>query len=294
MQPRAILIQSRSEPVIRAIPQNRLYLTAQGAGAENFAALETTVAYPIWVKPMVPPIVKKEVLPLLEGQITTATSLLQNSYAAKDPRFNDISTMLNQLAAPLADLKTAMDAAKTRNPGKFGKQFDDCTDDISVAAFDLSKLSDPQVATSMPAALADLRNACSVALNQQLNDPAIQKAGDEIDSIAKQIDEKKKVVLDAAESKAKNDTAFVRRIIKTLVTGMNIVSIAPVAVADWARIGPVRSGVGGSRFGPGGGVRLELASYVNFTLGYAFNIGHQPGEGTGALFFSIGVRDLLH
>jgi hypothetical protein len=39
---------------------------------------------------------------------------------------------------------------------------------------------------------------------------------------------------------------------------------------------------------------LELASYVNFTAGYAWNVNRQPGEGKGALFFSLGVKDLFH
>jgi hypothetical protein len=78
------------------------------------------------------------------------------------------------------------------------------------------------------------------------------------------------------------------------MTDLNVVSLAPVAVVDWARIGPTGRGIKPSRFGPGGGVRIELGSYVNFTVGCAFDIHPQLGEGARALFFSIGVRDFLH
>ena len=98
----------------------------------------------------------------------------------------------------------------------------------------------------------------------------------------------------AAARKAANDIAFVKRTLNTLFKDLNIFSVGPVAVFDAASIGPARGGLGGSRIGPGGGIRLELASSVNFTLGYAWNVNRQPGEGKGALFVSIGVRDLFH
>ena len=53
-------------------------------------------------------------------------------------------------------------------------------------------------------------------------------------------------------------------------------------------------GLGGTRYGPGGGIRLELASVAHFTLGYAWNVNGGPGEGRGNVFFTIGIRDLFH
>jgi len=56
-----------------------------------------------------------------------------------------------------------------------------------------------------------------------------------------------------------------------------------------------RSGsIGGTRYGPGAGLRLELATTAHFTLGYAFNVRRGPGEGRGNLFFAIGIRDLFY
>jgi hypothetical protein len=98
----------------------------------------------------------------------------------------------------------------------------------------------------------------------------------------------------AAAEKAKADMAFTRRTLNTLFKDVNIYSIGPVFVLDIARISPTDpSGVGGLRIGPGGGIRLELASAAHFTFGYARNIRRGPGEGRGNLFFSIGIRDLF-
>ena len=98
----------------------------------------------------------------------------------------------------------------------------------------------------------------------------------------------------AAKKKSAGEIAFVNRTLNTLFKQCDIYSIGPIGVLDAAAIGPQRRSLGGSRIGPGGGVRVELASSATFTLGYAWNVDHKPGEGDGALFFSIGVRDLFH
>jgi hypothetical protein len=82
--------------------------------------------------------------------------------------------------------------------------------------------------------------------------------------------------------------------LNTLFKEVNVFSISPVAVLDVARIGPEQNSFGGWRYGPGGGVRLGLVSAVNFTVGYAWNLKQRQGEGPGAVFFSIGMRDLFH
>jgi hypothetical protein len=98
----------------------------------------------------------------------------------------------------------------------------------------------------------------------------------------------------SAAKKAKDDMAFTRRTLNTLFNDVNIYSISPVFVFDVARIGPANGGLGGTRYGPGGGIRLELASVAHFTLGYAWNVKRGPGEGRGNVFFSIGIRDLFY
>jgi hypothetical protein len=88
--------------------------------------------------------------------------------------------------------------------------------------------------------------------------------------------------------------AFVSRTLKTLFHDVNLAAISPVVVFDIAQIGPTSPGLNGTRYGPGGGVRLDIASAVHFTVGYARNVKAGPGEGSGAIFFSMGLRDLFH
>ena len=97
-----------------------------------------------------------------------------------------------------------------------------------------------------------------------------------------------------AASKANADMSFTRRTLSTLFNEVNIYSVSPVFVFDVAKIGPRKAGLGGLRYGPGVGIRLELATVAHFTTGYAWNVHQGPGEGRGNLFFSIGVRDLFH
>jgi hypothetical protein len=104
----------------------------------------------------------------------------------------------------------------------------------------------------------------------------------------KQIDEAR------AQKQATNDMAFTRRTLNTLFNDVNIYSISPVFVFDVARIGPRNGSFGGTRYGPGAGIRFELATTAHFTLGYAWNVNQGPGEGRGNIFFAIGVRDLFH
>jgi hypothetical protein len=184
-------------------------------------------------------------------------------------------------------------------------EFADCTTNIGTAAFDatnaLAAKSSAQygdLSALLPVDSDDLKSvqdACVEEVNRQWNDPGIKAAAAAVDAARtalwndfSAIDQK------LAAQKAAGDMAFVDRTLNTLFKELNIFSISPVAVFDTAWVGPAKGALGGNRIGPGGGIRLELASYVNFTVGYAWNVSRQPGEGKGALFFSIGVRDLFH
>lgn len=132
-------------------------------------------------------------------------------------------------------------------------------------------------------------------LNQELNDPGMRTAAAAVDASRTGIlDEYNKIDQTGACKKAAADGAFVNRTIKTLFKDFNIFSVAPVGVFDAVSIGPAKGDAGGSRIGPGGGMRVEFASTATFTVGYAWNVNLKPGEGDGALFFAIGVRDLFH
>jgi hypothetical protein len=297
----------RDAPVIRAIPANRFYLTSQGAGADTFNAINLTFYYPVLSHPIMPKELSTdpEFNQLLQAQIVSARSVEQNYYAWKDPQFAVAMSKLVDLRQRLDALKTAVDAAQAANSGILSAEFTDCITSIETASFDVSNALSAQgvqqygnLQALLPADSDDLggvQTSCAVELNQELKDPAVETAAAAVASARAQIlydfnaiDQK------AASQKAADDIAFVNRTLNTLFKDLNLYSVGPVAVFDRAAIGPTSGSLGGSRIGPGGGVRVELASSVNFTLGYAWNVDNRPGEGKGALFFSINVRDLFH
>jgi hypothetical protein len=301
--------QIREEPVIRAIPSNRFYLTAQGAGADRFTSVNLTISYPVKSRPIMPRELStnSEFDKLLRGQIVSAASADQNYYTWKDPNFVAALNQLAHLSKLLDALQTAANVAQAAHPGQLPDQFADCTVNIGTAAFYVqSALADKGVAqygdlsALLPApvgsdALQAVQDACIGEVNQQWNDPGIRDAAAAVDASGAAITKDFNAIdQKTAARKAANDIAFVKRTLNTLFKDLNIFSVGPVAVFDAASIGPAKGALGGNRIGPGGGIRLELASYVNFTLGYAWNVNRQPGEGPGALFFSIGVRDLFH
>jgi hypothetical protein len=282
--------QIRDVPVIRAIPANRFYLTSEGAGAGRFAAINLTFSYPVKSRPIVPKELSTdpEFNRLLHGEIVSATSVEQNYYTWKDPHFGAAMNQLPNLKKLLGALQSAVSPTQA-----------DCTDAIETAMFDVtSALAATGVAqygdvsALLPVDSDDLQ---SVQAACTADDPAIQTAVAAVAAArASLIADFNAIDQKLAARKAANDIAFVDRTLNTLFHDLNLFSISPLAVFDTAWIGPAKGALGGNRIGPGGGLRLEIASSVDFTLGYAWNVNRQPGEGKGALFFSIGVRDLFH
>lgn len=298
--------QIRDVPVIRAIPANRLFLTGQGAGADRFSSINLTVAYPVKSRPIMPKELStdKEFNDLMQAQIVSAASAEQNYYTWKDPHFGAARNKVPELQQLLGALQKAVDTAQAAHPGQFPDQFNDCGTAISVAVFYANNtMENKGVAQygNLSSLLAEgdglksMQDACIGELNQQLNDPGIATATAAVDAARmSMLNDFNAIDQKLAAQKAANDIAFVNRTLNTLFKDLNIFSVSPVAVFDMASIGPAKSGLGGTRIGPGGGVRLGLVSYVNFTVGYAWNANRRPGEGPGAVFFSIDVRDLFH
>ena len=295
----------RDDPFIRAIPANRFDFTKQGAGAESFASLNLTVEAPVKAWPLVPTLLQKEAGPLLDGQITSATSILQNHYAMKSAGFQQILQLLEPMQNALGALRTAVAALRDENPGLPAQPFTDCNNKLLGANFNITmarrkmaaKKRDDTLYGSAIAPISDVAEvlgACVDRLTPQAGGAGVQKIRDAAAEAGRLRDQMRDVSLEiqpAAAAKAANETRFVRRTINTLVNDMNVFSVGPVAVLDVAHIGP---GGNGLRFGPGGGIRVAIASFVTFTTGYAWNVNRQAGEGRGAVFFEIGVRDLFH
>jgi hypothetical protein len=309
--------QIRSNPVIRAIPGSRFYESAAGPGGDRFLSYNGTAAFAVWRKPVVPAVVRKEptFMTLLNGQIASATSVEQLHFLTLDPHYLSIlKESLPEVLQALKDLAAAATAAQHAHPETAVTKFQSCLSAVKMAtgragkaqqAKDASQYgyvatllkpsTDPHRAggdpdedrlTKVVTRCDDLISAVGTASGIEL--APLRAVQDKLEMEFSLVDQT------AAEKKAKSDMSFVRRTLNTLFHEANLISVGPVAILDVARIGPAAPGLGGTRYGPGGGVRLELASSVNFTAGYARNLSPGPGEGSGAIFFSIGTRDLFH
>jgi hypothetical protein len=271
----------------------------------------------VWRKPVVPAEVRNDpaFMTLLNGQITSATSVEQLHFFTLDPHYvNIVKESLPEVLRTLRDLKISVAAAEQAHPGQLAANFLTCSSAIKMAtsratkaqsASDASQYgyvatllnpptdtgsagggADEDRLTKVVSRCNDLISGLGAGSNIDLE--PIRAVQDKLQAEFSQINQK------TARTKAISDMAFVRRTLDTLFHEANLISVGPVAIFDVARIGPTGPGFGGTRFGPGGGVRLELASSVNFTAGYARNLSPRPGEGAGAIFFSIGMRDLFH
>jgi hypothetical protein len=301
----------RAQPVIRAIPASRFYRTAAGDGASSFLSYNLTAAFAVWRSPLVPQEITRdtEFNELLEGQITNATSIQQLNYATKDPHYIAALEQVKQkhVQNALADMKTAVASAQAARPEQFPEQFKACLGAVKVANSRAEKATGgkgPQQYGRVAALLsinpeedrlARVNKACVEELNNNLGgDAAIASAGVRLRSVHRIMeDEFGRIDQSTATKDAEADMRFTRRTLNTLFNEVNTFAVSPVFVFDVARIGPASAGLGGVRYGPGAGLRLELASTVHFTTGYAWNVRQRPGEGAGNIFFSLGMRDLF-
>jgi hypothetical protein len=297
--------------VIRAIPASRFFRSSDGAGGEQFVSYNLTASYGFWRKPLVPAELTKDpdFTSELQGALGTVTSTLQNFYAMKDPNYTKVAAELPDLQDKLNALKTVVDTSQASHPGQLPAEFKACTKAVGGAIRRVNSAVTPNGAVPyglVESLLSDdpdevqlikVNAACERDLNAMLRDPALTAATSDVDKLRRNMrTEFQKIDQTKAEASATADMAFTRRTLKTLLNEVNIHSIGPVFVFDVATIGPEKDGVGGIRYGPGGGIRFEIATIAHFTVGYAWNVKRNrgAGEGTGNIFFSIAVRDLFH
>jgi hypothetical protein len=305
----------RSNPIIRAIPGLRFYDTPAGPGGNSFKAYNLTIALATWRKPVVPAEVKREpkFMMLLNGQLTSATSIEQLHYLTLDPGYiNVVKVVAPQVVSVLNDLKNSAAAAEASHPDQLAK-FQTCASAVKLALARATKIATASDASQYGYVATLLKppttpGAAGGSEDDNLLTKVVDRCGDlalvvpgaginvgPVSSAQNDLETSfSHVNQTAAQDKAKSDMVFVRRTLNTLFHDADLFSLGPVAIVDVAEIGPTGPGVSGMRYGPGGGVRLELASTVDFTVGYARNVSPGPGEGSGAVFFSIGMRDLFH
>ncbi|HKG60121.1 MAG TPA: hypothetical protein VKB05_10180 [Pyrinomonadaceae bacterium] len=300
--------QIRANPVIRAIPGSRFFQTAEGAGGRSFFSYNFTAAYGIWRQTLVPEELTSddEFNDQLQGSITSVTSTLEVFYYSKDPHYANVVAELPAAQTALQDLQTVVTTVQGTHAGQVEDLFEACTDAIKAVsrrirnAISSSRVPYGSIAEVLSEdpdddQLLNVRQACETDLNGALKDASLTPATSQVETLRTQLTaEFNKIDTKKAEKKARDDMAFTRRTLNTLFNDVNIYSISPVFVFDMARIGPRNGAFGGTRYGPGAGLRFELATTAHFTFGYAWNVNQGPGEGRGNIFFAIGVRDLFH
>lgn len=299
--------QIRANPVIRAIPGSKFFQTTDGAGGKDFFSYNFTAAYGVWRTTLVPEelTTDDDFKSELDGAITTVTSTLQNYYSSKDSHYQNVVSQLPAAQTALNDLKTVVTNAQAARPDQFADLFKACTRAANLGLRRMDQAITPTAGDQFSSILSVLdpddsellkvTAACEVGLNGALQDQTLRTATTRFEILRKALtDEFSKIDQVKSEKKASADMAFTRRSLNTLFNDVNIYSISPVFVFDVARIGPRNGSIGGTRYGPGGGIRLELATTAHFTLGYAVNVKRGPGEGRGNLFFAIGIRDLFY
>jgi hypothetical protein len=305
--------QIRANPIIRAIPGSRLYRTNAGDGGDKFFSYNLTAAYSLWRKPLMPSEIVNDAdfNAELQNAIDVVTGNLQNYHATKDPHYVElVAQLLPRVPTALDDLKQAVQNAHQARPAQFDTQFEDCLKAINTAARRARSASQARDVGQQYGSIRALLSpsvevdenrlakvmTCVTELNAALAvDPQIARTTASLDSIRTNMEtEFGQIDQGQAESKAKAEMAFTRRTLRTLFNEVNLYSVSPVFVFDVARLGSGRGGFGGLRYGPGAGLRFEFASAAHFTAGYAWNIKPRSGEGSGTLFFSLGVRDLFH
>lgn len=298
----------RSNPVIRSIPADRFSQTENGAGGTRFISYNMTAGIPIWRRPLVPPELShdSEFTDELNGQLRTATSLLQPDYAAKDPHFQRVTARLDELQSSLDKLQALVSAAQPSAPEPLAQQLKACVSAINTAkrrtqaavqskgAAQYGDVSTLLTVNETEDRLNKVRSACLEGLNSQLYDAQIAAAAENLEQIHAEM-EKEFALIDqsAASKQAESEMSYVKRTLNSILYEMNFLSLGPMLIFDVAHMGPAGSKLG-TRYGIGGGLRFTLVSHVDFTIGYAANPKRITGEAPGAFFFSMRFKDLLN
>jgi hypothetical protein len=297
----------RGGPFIRSIPQNRLNRLASDVpiGGENFFSTNLTFAFTVWHRVLVPDEIRlnSEFRPLLNGELKSARTTLNQYWKFKDPKVMDALRFAPTLSTLVSNIRTQFNNVNDSVSDDLAERFQDCDFDVTLAEnlvansiketnvskqfnaiSSLVAKNDDGSIDSLSACLSDLKAALGSSFVFDMVSRMAQIQHDVRDTLGK-IDNK------AAETKTNRDMKFITQTVSTLIDQVNFASISPVLVFDAARIGPQKASMeGGIRYAAGGGIRFSLLDTVRFTAGYAFNPNPKPWEGRGAAFFEHGHR----
>ncbi len=274
-----------ANPVVRSIPDFWLNSGVGGQfGSDRFAAFNLTASLPTWRYPLVPRELRNDrrIRDAIDGLLTSAESII-----AALEKTNDAAHQA--LFATRDSFQSTIEAVETR---ALALNLDRCADQAATMAARIADLrksnfwgpfldqpTDPDDVT-----LPSLQTACFT----NAADPELLVLAMKVEAhrqnIATQISR-----IDIARTRAiaRQQMAFPRRTVNTMIEEMDVFSISPVALFDVAYVSPHRY------YAVGGGLRLTLASSVHFTLTYAYNPSRRKGEAPGTLLFTLGFTNLL-
>ena len=313
----------RNGPFIRSIPENRLNSSSaiQAIGGTSFFAINLTVARPVWGRPILPKelATDPEFFPALESSKVSARNILVGAYLSKINVFSGILEKIPPLEANIASLTTLLETLPEEFPEELDETLKESLDESRGLVSDDTKiigriLKDKK---SLPSKLRTLLKeensttciddeSCSQLTKLRFHladlEKSLQQGGfTEASTSARTIRESlaaqqanlilqfDSIDTSAAERLADEDMKLVAATLDAFINELNWLAVSPVVIFDAARLVPDKAGM---RYGVGGGVRLSVVNF-NVTVGYAFNPTRQPGEGRGAMFFSMDVTDVF-
>lgn len=313
----------RNGPFIRSIPENRLNGSSaiQAIGGTSFFALNLTVARPVWGRPILPKelATDPEFFPALESSKVSARNILLGAYLSKINVFSGILAKIPPVEANIDSLTTLLANMPEEFPEELDESLREALDESRGLLSDDSKiigriLKDKKTLPSKLRTLLKEENSttciddesCSQLTRLRFHlaalEGSLQRAGfTEASTSARTIRESlaaqqaalilqfDSIDIGEAERLADADMKLVEATLDAFINELNWLAVSPVLIFDAARLVPDRAGM---RYGVGGGIRLSVVNF-NVTLGYAFNPSRQPGEGRGALFFTMDVTDVF-
>jgi hypothetical protein len=286
----------RDNPVIRSIPPNRLNRTTAGwgLGGTSFLALNFTISTPLYRYALVPSEVSQA--PDFQDQEDTQFESFFRLLAAAYNRPEAAYDRLNDLEKVLREMIAALESV-TNVPATVKDDFASCRElagDLldTVEAIERESIAF-LVRKGEERSIPSVHELCINKLNAQLGNAALTEADRNMAEIGAAIAEALERARPAAEAQARADISYSRGVFDRVVKEMNIFSVSPMFVFDLARIGPQLPGEGANRYGIGGGVRFTIANAFHVGVGYSVNPDRRLGEGRGALFFGLTVRDPL-
>jgi hypothetical protein len=301
----------RANPVLRSIPAQKYNLTGAGPGADRFYALNLTVAPAIWHQPLLPSEVTDD--DGFKSAVKQQWDLAEASGAAnlitKDANFAPTMAKLPPVRDALAALSTALGSASgSVSPGNQAL-FTSCASSVRLATRRVTSAlqANPSLSADerygflaalvkegKAQVLPKVVEACLNKLSPALQDAKVTSAAGGVNQSLDDLEKAyAKIDRDGASNESAKQLAYPKRVFDTIIHDLNLWSVSPVFAFDTARIWPEVSSGKGLRYGVGGGIRLTLVSHANLTVGYARNLHRDPKEGSGALFFSISITELL-